>query len=97
MKHLGFKSDIPVVIQCDNKQTVDLISNANMKLHTKLRHIDIHNHWLRQEVESGRINIKWVPTGGMAADGLTKPLPRQKHEIFIKMLGMRNIEAYIDD
>jgi hypothetical protein len=97
MKHLGFKSDIPVVIQCDNKQTVDLVLNANTKLHTKLRHIDIHNHWLRQEVESGRVNIKWVPTGRMAADGLTKPLPRQKYEIFIKMLGMRDIEAYIDD
>jgi hypothetical protein len=34
-------------ISCDNRQTVDAINKDAIKLTTKLRHIDIHQHWLR--------------------------------------------------
>ena len=62
-----------------------------MKLDTKLRHVDIHQHWLRQEVQNGQINVSWVPTNEMPADGLTKHLPRQKHEAFLKQLNLVDI------
>lgn len=45
-----------------------------MKLAAKLRHVDIHNHWLRQEVQAGPLKISRVPTAEMPADGLTKAL-----------------------
>ena len=64
----------PLVIKCDNKQTVRLLVEQAMRLQTKLRHVDIHSHWLRQEVQRGHIHIQWEPTGEMVADGLTKPL-----------------------
>ena len=60
-------------------------------LSTKLRHVDIHQHWLRQEVQASRIQIDWVPTHQMPADGLTKPLPQQRHEEFIWQLGLVDI------
>jgi hypothetical protein len=53
-------------------------------LRTKLRHIDIHNHWLRQEVRDARIDVRWVSITEMPADGLTKALPRQRYEVFIR-------------
>ena len=37
-------------IKCNNKQTIRLLVDESTKLQTKLRHIDIHSHWLRQEV-----------------------------------------------
>ena len=97
LNRLHFVPDHPYIIQCDNKQTVDLVTSNNVRIHTKLRHIDIHASWLRQEVQQGRIRVDWVPTASMAADGLTKPLPRQKHAEFVRMLRMANIEAYIDE
>lgn len=42
--------DHRVRIDCDNTQTIQLDKDALNKLQTKLRHVDIHNHWLRQEV-----------------------------------------------
>jgi hypothetical protein len=39
------------MIQCDNKQTIRLISEEISQLTTKLRHVDIYNYWLRQEAE----------------------------------------------
>jgi IS30 family transposase len=82
-------------IQCDNSQTVDLLVKEESPFRTKLRHIDIHHHWLRQEVQAQRIKINWIPTSRMAADGLTKILPRQKHEFFVKMLGLVDISDMI--
>lgn len=61
------------------------------KLMTKLRHIDIHQSWLRQEVQAGAVNVKWIPTKAMPADGFTKALPHQKHEEFMKMIGLVHI------
>ena len=63
-----------VTIQCDNKQTIRLVNEEISRLHTKLRHVDIHNHWIRQEVTEGRIRVEYVQLADMIADGLTKAL-----------------------
>lgn len=89
--------DRAVTIQCDNKQTVRLIINDLEKLNTKLRHVDIHDHWLRQEQRNGNINVSWVPTNQMIADGLTKSLTGQQHEIFLKQIGVEDIRARIEN
>jgi hypothetical protein len=51
--------------------------------------------WLRQEVEQKRIQVNWVPTDQMPADGLTKVLPRPKHKSFVKQLGLKDIRSLI--
>jgi hypothetical protein len=78
-------------ILCDNKQTIRLVNEDVNQLQTRLRHVDIHNHWLRQEASSGRIRIEYCPTNQMLADGLTKALPRQKFEPFVKQLGLVDV------
>ena len=88
---IDLELDHELVLQCDNKQTVGALQKDSNLLRTKLRHIDIHNHWLRQEVRDARISVRWVPTTEMPADGLTKPLPRQRHEAFIRQLGLVDI------
>jgi hypothetical protein len=82
-------------LQCDNLQTVRLLLKESPKLVTKLKHVDIHQHWLRQEVEHQRLQIKWIATYEMPADGFTKPLPKQKHQDFVKHLGLVDISHLI--
>ena len=82
-------------IHCNNLQTVGLMLKETPKLVTKLKHIDIHGHWLRQEVSHENIQIQWISTTEMPADGLTKSLPRQKHESFIRQLNMVDIGPLI--
>jgi hypothetical protein len=65
-----------------------LINKEVSKLQTKLRHVDIHNHWLRQEATKGTIAITYVPSAEMLADGLTKALPSNKWATFLKQLGL---------
>ena len=83
-------------ILCDNQQTVGLIQKERPQLTSKLRHINIHNFWLRQIRRDGKITVQWVPTTDMPADGFTKPLSAQKHSHFIKQLGLVDISSRID-
>ena len=95
-RSIKLKLNEPLIIQCDNKQTIRIVVEEDIKLNSRLRHVDIHNHWLRQEHRGGTMQIKWVPTGQMPADGLTKALPRQKHEEFVRALGLVDISKILD-
>ena len=94
-KNIGFDPGHELTVHCDNLQTIRLLTKENQKLATKLRHIDIHQHWLRQEVQAGHIKVKWIPTTDMPADGFTKALPRQRHEKFIAQLNLVDIRMLL--
>ena len=67
----------------DNLQLIQILITTILQFSTKLRYIDISKNWLRQEVQTGCLSIKWIPTATIPADGLTKALLRQKQERFI--------------
>ena len=81
-------------IQCDNQQTIRLVTQEISRLQTKLRHVDIHNHWLRQEYSTGKINVEYVPSAEMIADGLTKALPINKWITFLDHLGLVEVRDW---
>jgi hypothetical protein len=87
-QQINFDPEHRITIDCDNQQTVGLVSKPTPSLTTKLRHVDIHHFWLRQEAQTGSITIEWCPTDQMTADGFTKALPPQLHRRFIKQLGL---------
>ena len=62
-------------------------------LQMKLRYIDIHNHWLRQEAARKRIRIVYTLTDDMMADGLTKVLLYEAHKRFVQQIGLVDIEG----
>ncbi len=49
LKALILKLNKPLVVECDNSQTLRLVIEKSMKLSTKLHHVNIHNYWLHQE------------------------------------------------
>ncbi|KAL3704530.1 hypothetical protein TMatcc_008201 [Talaromyces marneffei ATCC 18224] len=78
-------------VYCDNQQTLGLLEKDAPRLRTKLRHVDIHNHWVRQEVQNGDVQVHYMPTKDMIANGLTKALSRQEHHNFLKQIGVDDI------
>lgn len=83
---IGFDPKHHLSIQCDNMQTIRILCKDDPAIQTKLRHVDIHQHWLRQETQSKRVLVDWVPTSRMPADGLTKILTGQRFHNFIRLL-----------
>jgi hypothetical protein len=89
IKELNIKlPESTITIQCDNTQTIQLINKEVSKLQTKLRHVDIHNHWLRQEVSRKTIRVVYVPSAEMLADGFTKVLPANRWASYLEQLGL---------
>jgi hypothetical protein len=54
-QNIRFDPGHDLTTSCDNQQTIRLMTKDAPKLTTKLRHIDIHQHWMRQEVQEGCI------------------------------------------
>jgi hypothetical protein len=58
--------------------------------------VDIHNHWLRQEVLFGSIQIEYAASRNMMADGLTKALPIGKRSGFVDQLGLMDMKEMLE-
>ena len=55
---LGLRFDRLTVMQEDNRQTIRLLCDETLKVGTRLRHVDINHHWLRDEVQKERLLIE---------------------------------------
>jgi len=88
-KGIGYTLSSPTTLLSDNQGAIALGKNPGH--HTRSKHIRIRYHYVREQVGRGIIRHEYVSTHAMAADGLTKPLGRIKHETVIKSLGIRSI------
>ena len=86
-----------VIIQCDNQQTLCLVTAEIGKLSTKLKHVDVQNHWLHQEYKQGHITIRYVESKSMIADGLTKALSLDSHRRFLDQMNLIDIRDRLLD
>jgi hypothetical protein len=73
---LGFSQKRPTVIYEDNQGAIALAQNPVG--HKRTKHIDIKYHFIREHVQSGDVELVYVPTEYQLADLLTKPLPRAR-------------------
>jgi hypothetical protein len=83
-------------IRCDNRQILRVLKKEMLKLDTKLKHVDIHKHWLRQKIQTNRISVNWCLTAEMSADDFIKMLSRQKHEKFLRQFHLIDITHLIN-
>jgi hypothetical protein len=61
-----------VPLQCDSTSAISVAKNP--VLHSKTKHIELRYHFLRDNVEKGKITLIHVPTHDQLADIFTKPL-----------------------
>lgn len=71
-----------------------MVAKAKSKLKTKLFHVDIHNHWLRQEVSAVKIAVEYVLSAEMIADGFSKVLPVNKWDNFLQQLRLVDVKNH---
>ena len=80
MDEVGYPQPKPAILYNDNSGAVLLTQNT--KNNTKVKHINIRYHYIRERVEEGEIEVRHVASANNLADMFTKQLPRvafQKH------------------
>jgi hypothetical protein len=77
----------PTIIHADNQGAITISKNPEYHAHSK--HIVIRYHYLHQEVDTGHIIFKYIPTINQAANGLTKALGKIAFGRFINQLGLK--------
>ena len=90
LEELSFKQEKPTIIHCDNQAAIAL--SKNPEYHSRSKHVDIQYHFLRQHVDMKTVNLNFVASECMAADGLTKALTRYKHHRFCNFMQGKDIE-----
>lgn len=73
-----------MILYEDNQSAICLAKNP--KDHRKTKHIDIKIHFVRDLINSGKIEINYCPSENMVADIFTKPLSFSKFVNLRKML-----------
>jgi hypothetical protein len=79
----------------DNQGALALAENP--EFHQRTKHINVRYHYIRELVEKKQIELFYIPTDENVADGLTKPLDATKHQRFVDMLGLVEINIHADN
>jgi hypothetical protein len=69
-----------LLIKIDNQGAMNLAKNPVH--HQRSKHIDIKYHFIRSEIQEGRINLEYIPSEENIADVFTKPASKTKLNSF---------------
>ena len=82
-----------VPLYCDNTSAINLTKNPIQ--HSKTKHIKIRLHFIRDHVQKGDCEIKFVKTENQLADFFTKPLARDRFNKLRTELGILDIKNVV--
>ncbi|OKP10475.1 Copia protein, partial [Penicillium subrubescens] len=88
-----FRSPVTNII-ADNQSAIAL--SRNPEFHKRTKHFNVKFHYQRAVLNSGEINLEYIPTEEQAADGLTKPLGPSPFAKFCNLLGI-DIEEHMKE
>ncbi len=90
LSNLGLSVDAPIVIYCDNINSI-LLAN-NLVYHARTKHIEVHYHFTKEKVIAKEIDLIHVNIKDQVTNIFTKPLGTDKLKKFLKMLSVLEVD-----
>ena len=94
ISELGNPPTGPTTILEDNQSTIAMAKNP--QFHGRAKHIDIRHHFVREQVNDGKIELKYCPTKQMVADMLTKGLAQPQFCFLREQAGVKPLSNLIE-
>jgi hypothetical protein len=76
----------PIPLHCDNTSAISV--SKNHVLHSKMNHIPIKYHFLKEQVTNKVVQLNYIPSTKQIADIFTKPLAKTPFEYFCQKLSV---------
>ena len=86
LHELGFPLKAPPALLCDNLGATHL--SYNPVNHSRMKHIQIDLHFVRDLVQKGTLQVQHVHTTDQLVDLLTKPLSQQRTAVLRSKIGL---------
>jgi hypothetical protein len=84
LESLGLEIELSMVMQVDNKGTVDAVNGYSVGV--RMRHVNIKQCFLRELKEAKVLIVKWIPGSENQADMFTKNLDGPLFKQYTKLL-----------
>lgn len=87
----------PIKLWCDNLSVIAVGKNPSH--HGKMKHIDVHFHFIRGLVTNGLIVLNHCSIDDQLADIFTKPLSVEKRVYLRRQLGLQMLRSrgYVEE
>src|SRR6266566_3435829 len=76
----------PIVLYSDSQNVITTAHDS--ALHSRTKHTLLKYHYVREQVKQRLIEVTYLDTKRMPADGLTKPLNSHLYLKFLRLLGL---------
>ena len=87
-QELGYQQE-KMILQVDNNGVLQLCNNPVH--HSRTKHIDILQYYVRDKVKDGTIDLQRVDTSNNVADIFTKPVAKNIFNKHLMSLGMTTV------
>jgi len=82
-----------VPLYCDNISAINLTKNPIQ--HSKTKHIEIRHKFIRDHVQKGDVEIKFIKTENQLANLFIKPIERDRFNMLRNKLGILDMKNVI--
>ena len=87
LQEIGYPCIEPTILRVDNRGAIQLAKYPSSSRSTK--HIKIHYHFIRHQIEAKEIDVQYISTDYQLADLFTKCLPCERFHFLRKGIGMK--------
>lgn len=86
LNELGLSYSKPITINTDSQSAQQMAKFGSH--HSRTKHIHYKYHFIKDTIENGIVELRYLPTTEMIADVFTKPVPRPKHIFCCNNIGI---------
>jgi hypothetical protein len=92
LKDIKVEYDQTISIICNNTSAINISNNPIM--HSKMKHIPIKYHFLREKETRQSVKLEYISTKEHVADIFTKPLPKDTFEYLRQKLRLISLSSH---